>query len=1162
MNYSALTLLSLLPVLPAAGTPEGPKRLAARVYDSGWAMNHDTWNGLGVASDGRVYYVLCSESIDRGGQMFCLDPGTGQVRHVGDLTEACGEKDLKAVPQGKSHVRFVESGGRLYFATHLAYYNPGGGAPGAKEVMAAPPPGYKPYPGGHFLAYDLAQGTFQRLASAPLGEGILTMNMDVRRARLYGLTWPTGYFLRYDMAKNEMRQFDPVAGRGEAGEGATYSTLCRAIVIDPRDGSAYLTTSAGDILRYRYDRDALETIAADNLRKDYFGAFDPTKPGHMGCNWRQALWYPPEHTIYAVHGNSGYLFRFDPRLERVEVLDRITSGPSRRSGMYDGFRYGYLGFALGPDERTLYYLTGGPIPPGEKTTADADKSKRKLEDLHLVTYDIPTGRRADHGAIFLTDGSRPVCVHSLDVGRDGTVYALSRVNRNGQSVPDLISIAPVINLARAVACTRIVVDCGRFGSPEIAAAADEEVDWLDADGSDDAACTQCFAAIELQRYLRQMTGREADFELVDDENAPDSCDVILVGRPTHAKTRALVGSLPGAGIDGLATLRPEAYRILSDCVQGRRLTLVAGAGRVGTLYAAYDLLYRLGCRWFAPGELHEEIPAFDRIPDLDVTQQPSFAARGFLAWENRGDRDFLLWMARNRLDYWTLEQQPHSLMHKLGIRMVCGRHTAESEFLGPNNTYPYTHPRFGGDDAKPRDPHAVSPEFQGDVNHDGRLSYFEAHPEWYAMVKGRRVPGIRDESFGTNFCTSNPDAAAEFVKNYARAMIEGQYRNASILRFWTLDAGKWCECDACKAQGTPTDRYLLLVRRFCQELDRARAEGRLHRPLEVTFLVYSDVIEPPMRPLPRGFPPDYCLGTFYPIRRCYVHRLDDPACLTNGRFCQQLTGWTQDPNRHYRGGMSIGEYYNVSRFKCLPICFMKTMAADIPYYHRCGGRVFDYMHVTTAHWGNKALTNYQMARQLWDIQTDCEALWDDYFSRRYGPAAATMREFYESLEQMLSNATELKYSLAPRLDRGLPDLFPNPHLRYRREPGLECDGPTLVEMIGHGQQCRRLLDAALAAPLSARVKARIVEDERGFTYGERTLAYYDACVLAYDAARAGRRDEAQKHYAEARHLAELLREDTISSQGSSSHANAENAFLATGACGALDQLGKLLGTVN
>lgn len=710
--------------------------------------------------------------------------------------------------------------------------------------------------------------------------------------------------------------------------------------------------------------------------------------------------------------------------------------------------------------------------------------------------------------------------------------------------------------------TTIIVDCGRFGSAGEASEAEERVDWLDADQADDTACTQCFAAMELQRYLRRMTGRNEDFIIMDHgAELPAADDLIFIGKPRHAKAQALFSSALKEGRD-LASLGPEGYRIHSGALDGRRLTIVSGHERVGTLYGVYDFLYRLGCRWFAPGPMHEEVPRVDAIPDMDVTTKPDFVARGFLAWENRGNEDFLLWMARNRLNYWTLEQQPPGLLRKLGILMVCGRHTAESEFLGPDNVYPYNHSRFSGDDDKPADPYGVSVEFQGDANGDGRLSYFEAHPEWYAMVKGKRVPGIERESFGVNYCTSNPHATAEFIKNYVRALVDGGLRNADILRFWTLDGGKWCECDACKAQGTPTDRHLLLVHRFCKAIEKARAEGSRRRPLTVTFLAYADVVDPPTRALPEKFPPDYCMATFYPIRRCYVHRIDDPACSANDKYRRQFEGWTQDPQRHYRGGMSIGEYYNVSQYKCLPVCFMHTMQTDIPYYYRSGARVFDYMHVTTAVWGNKALTNYQMARQLWDVDADCGALWDDYFARRYGAASGTMRRFYESLEQMLCNVTELKYGLARQLERGQKDLFPSSHLRYRRESGVACDGPTLVEMIEHSRRCRQLLQEAGAMNLPPRMMARIAEDEQCFAYGERTIAYYDACVQAYEAAVAGNRDAGRNHYAEACRLAELLRQDTVSTRDSSSHANAENAFVATRATGTLDRIRKLLEEVK
>jgi hypothetical protein len=179
------------------------------------------------------------------------------------------------------------------------------------------------------------------------------------------------------------------------------------------------------------------------MKKDYFGLYDPTNPGHMGYNWRQTFWRPADGMIYGVHGNSGYLFRFDPRLPRVEVLDRITSEPSKRCGMFDQFSYGYLGFALGPDGKTIHYLTGGPIYINGKRLAGKSKTAmgeaKGLEDLHLVTYDIETGRYADHGAVFYENGQRPLYVNAIAVGKDGMVYTLPRITENGKTRSDLVA---------------------------------------------------------------------------------------------------------------------------------------------------------------------------------------------------------------------------------------------------------------------------------------------------------------------------------------------------------------------------------------------------------------------------------------------------------------------------------------------------------------------------------------------------------------------------------------------------------------------------------------------------------------------------------------------------------------------------------------------------
>ena len=423
--------------------PAGPStagRLTARIHNSGFELAHDTYNGLSASGDGKIYYVLSSEKAEVAAQMYSYDPAADKIRHLGDLTEACGEKALKAVSQGKSHVNFVESNGKLYFATHIGYYSIIDGM----EKPGIPPPGYTPYPGGHFLSYDMSSGRFEDLAIAPFREGIISMTMDPRRGRLYGITWPTGYFLRYDVAGKNLKNFGKISREGENGKGPAYRTLCRSLVVDPEDGSVYFTTGDGAILRYRFDTDSTETIKGEDLKKDYFGLYDPTWPGHMGYNWRQTIWYAPEKAIYGVHGNSGYLFRFDPRTPRVDVLERLTSSPSKRSGMFDQFSYGYLGFALGPDGRTLHYLTGGPVyVEGRRVAGKGDTAKGESkgeENLHLITYEIPAAKYTDHGPIFFDGGQRPSYVNSIAVGKNGVVYALSRVPEAGRTRTDLISV--------------------------------------------------------------------------------------------------------------------------------------------------------------------------------------------------------------------------------------------------------------------------------------------------------------------------------------------------------------------------------------------------------------------------------------------------------------------------------------------------------------------------------------------------------------------------------------------------------------------------------------------------------------------------------------------------------------------------------------------------
>lgn len=416
--------------------------LKAKTYNSGFAKAHDTYNALSAASDGRIYYVLSSDSLEVGGKMYVYDPSVDETELLADLTEICGEKDLNFIPQGKSHTRFYEYDGKLYFSTHVGYYEL---IDGMDRMPVNPPKGYKKYPGGHILSYDLSTRQFEDLAVLPEGEGMVSMTMDCDRAQIYGISWPKGNFIHYDVNKNVLHNLGKISGNGEGGTpGNDFRSLCRSLLVDPNNGLVYFSTSEGDI--FTYDKNAVKIAKFDNanLRLDYFGKYDPTMPGSMGYNWRKIFWYKPENAAYGVHGNSGYLFRFKPDRSGLEIVRRITSELSRKSGLFDQFSYGYLGFQLSPDGQTIYYLTGGPIYINGKRLNGVDNiakgAARGLENLHLITYNIPKQEYKDHGPIFYENGDRPTYVNSIAVGKDGSVYTLARVAEGGHIRTDLIKI--------------------------------------------------------------------------------------------------------------------------------------------------------------------------------------------------------------------------------------------------------------------------------------------------------------------------------------------------------------------------------------------------------------------------------------------------------------------------------------------------------------------------------------------------------------------------------------------------------------------------------------------------------------------------------------------------------------------------------------------------
>ncbi len=475
----------------------------------------------------------------------------------------------------------------------------------------------------------------------------------------------------------------------------------------------------------------------------------------------------------------------------------------------------------------------------------------------------------------------------------------------------------------------IIANPGPFESIAVAAESEALVNFWDADQADDDACTECFAATELAHYLAlASTTTKEELELAWPERLPQEGYVIVIGSRTSNPLLALADEP-----DALPPVfkSAQSYRIKLLSRGEATYCLIEGGGREGALYGAYRYLELLGMRWFGLGEQGTVYPARPQaLPTqpLELTEEPGYLTRGFYAWEDRGNRDFFLWMARNRMNYWTAADREVPFLKKLGMKLAIGTHDLQTRYLGPKAEYPYS-TGAATDGAKPSEPYQPSPESQGDTNGDGKLTYFEAHPEWYGLRGGKRSDKIQGDQ-GDNCCTSNPDAVTELTKNLVEGLTKGDWSKADIVNFWMEDAGKWCECEQCGSLGTPTDRLLLLLYQVNQGVQKARADGRLQREVAFSTLAYTETRQPPTRPLPADFDYEHCSVTFYPIGRCYTHALADPTCTEfNKHYADAFKGLGARERGRLAGQSFPGR---ILQCQCLQVAASPLLAHHGPGY--------------------------------------------------------------------------------------------------------------------------------------------------------------------------------------------------------------------------------------
>ena len=354
----------------------------------------------------------------------------------------------------------------------------------------------------------------------------------------------------------------------------------------------------------------------------------------------------------------------------------------------------------------------------------------------------------------------------------------------------------------------------------------------------------------------------------------------------------------------------------------------------GTCNAVYTLLDEFGCKWYFPGPLGEVVP---KRPKLEVAGQdrhvkPSFWYRGAI-WGPSED-----WIRRNR------GGGPH--------RAVTGH--SYMKLVPP-------------------------------------AKYEKEHPEYYAVVDGRRWPGI-------GLCTSNPDVVRIAIDS-ARQAIRESGRNLVCVS--PPDTPWLCECDNCRALDPPQFRRAVTRKQeeamyggYVAGNSQGRSDRVVHfanavaRGLRDEFpdarvlnFAYWGYMEAPVKYRPE---PNvicwYTLWTTTGVRAAFPYSAPgneraQKVFLDNAKVYEDMMLYA------YYGHFSVQTYYPIA----------EQIAVDLPWFNRNGAGGF--YSETHAHWITQGLNFYTMYRMSWDVNTDTQAMFDGYYRDLFGPAAATMRRF-------------------------------------------------------------------------------------------------------------------------------------------------------------------------
>jgi hypothetical protein len=247
---------------------------------------------------------------------------------------------------------------------------------------------------------------------------------------------------------------------------------------------------------------------------------------------------------------------------------------------------------------------------------------------------------------------------------------------------------------------------------------------------------------------------------------------------------------------------------------------------------------------------------------------------------------------------------------------------------------------------------------------------FRAHPEYFAMDEnGNRLPFGHHQSL----CYSNPEVARFFIEDKLAELRADRQENPDsyVVSMDPNDGSKACFCEECKKLGSGTDQALHLANQVARELRKEIPNA------VVTMYAYASHRLPPEKiKAEPNVEIQVAMGfnkTQYTLEQLVALWMEKVSSV-GIRDYFGVMAW--DWGLPGRGKAS--NYGYVSEY--------------LPKYHAWGARAFNTE--INANWASFGPASYLATKLLWDVKSNPEAIYDDFFRSGFGKAAPEVKQLY------------------------------------------------------------------------------------------------------------------------------------------------------------------------